>query len=135
MVLKCMKYPASGKSDKIRQTSVLLISSMLLELRILSSFSCQNRQYFTLTSAFSQECVILCAHTALGMDPVSIIRGGLDHSTDAGVLKGALVQQGEWTSWGRPGVRIWTIITKFWSILCLADFCTYLLLNTLLIYI
>lgn len=53
-----------------------------------------------LTTAFSQECVVV---TALGVDPVGIIGRGLDHPADAGVLKGALVQQGERTSWGGPG--------------------------------
>lgn len=50
-----------------------------------------------LTFASTQECVIFWAHTALSVDPVGIIRGCLDHSADARLLKSALVQQGEWT--------------------------------------
>lgn len=73
----------------------------------------------SLTSASPQECVIVRTHAALRMDPVIIIRGGLDHSTDASILKGALVQECEWTSWGEQGLRICIVIKKEMTELCL----------------
>lgn len=81
-----MKNPASMHLDKI--TLSLLLNGWGFKVGSI------------LTFASAQECVIFWAHTALSVDPVSIISGGLDHSTDACSLKSALVQQGEWTSWG-----------------------------------
>ena len=41
------------------------------------------------------------AWAALGVDPVGIVRGALDHPTDVGDLERALVQQGQGGGYSR----------------------------------